>query len=141
MERGNTKHGPTRDQEMAHETERMVRGVPKPAHAEEWRETEPVEDAVPPLRRSDGANPGPDIRDVELRSELARLLTRDLFPVGRDALLTRLENAAAAPDLAERVAALPPGSRFATGHDVMVALGISSPETTGKPRRDQADHR
>jgi hypothetical protein len=85
MERGNTKHGPTRDQEMAH--------------------------------------------DIELRSELARLLTRDLFPVARDALLARLEDAAASADLAERVAALPQGRRFATGHDVMVALGISSPET------------
>jgi hypothetical protein len=129
MERGNTKHGRTRDQEMAHETERMAHGVPKPAHVEEWRETEPVEDAVPPLRRSDGGNPGPDIRDIELRSELARLLTKDLFPVGRDALLVRLEDAAASPDLAERVAALPQGRRFGSGHDVMVALGISSPET------------
>ena len=129
MERGNTKHGPTRDQEMAHETERMVRGVPKPAHVDEWRETEPVEDAVPPLRRGHGGNPGPDIRDIELRSELARLMTKDLFPAGRDALLARLEKAAASPDLAERVAALPAGRRFATGHDVMVALGISSPET------------
>jgi hypothetical protein len=129
MERGNTKHGPTRDRKMAHEIERMVRGVPRPAHTEEWRETEPVEDAVPPLRRGDGGNPRPDIRDIELRSELARLLTRDLFPVGRDTLLARLEEAAASPDLAERVAALPTGSRFATGHDVMVALGISSPET------------
>lgn len=128
MERGNTKHGPTRDREMAREIERMVRGGPKPAHVAEWRETEPVEDAVPPLRRG-GGNPGPDIRDIELRSELARLLTKDLFPVGRDALLVRLEDAAASPDLAERVAALPKGRRFATGHDVMVALGISSPET------------
>jgi uncharacterized protein DUF2795 len=130
MERGNTKHGPTRDQEMAHEVERMMRGVPKPAHGEEWRETEPVEDSVPPLRRGDAAIPRPDIRDIELRSELARLLTRDLFPVGRDALLARLEDAGASPDLAERVAALPPGRRFATRHDVMVALGISSPETS-----------
>jgi hypothetical protein len=129
MERGNTKHGPTRDREMAHETKRMVRGVPKPAHAAEWRETEPVGDSVPPLRRADGATPRPDVRDIELRSELARLLTRDLFPAGRDALLVRLEDAAASPDLAERVAALPKGRRFATRHDVMVALGISSPET------------
>jgi hypothetical protein len=130
MERGNTKHGPVHDQEMAHEIERMLRGVPKPAHAEEWREPEPVEDALPPLRRGDGANLGPDSRDIELRSELARILTRDMFPAGRDTLLARLENSDAPPDLTERVAALPKGRhRFASRHDVLDALGLSSPET------------
>ena len=130
MERGNTKHGPVHDQEMAHETERMVRGVPKPAHAEEWREPEPVEDALPPVRRGDAVSAGPDSRDIELRSELARILTRDLFPVGKDALLARLEDADAPPDLTERVAALPKGRhRFASRHDVLDALGLSSPET------------
>jgi hypothetical protein len=130
MERGNTKHGPAHDQEMAHETEGMVRGVPKPAHAEEWRQAEPVEDALPPLRRGDDASQRPDSRDIELRSELARILTRDLFPVGRDALLARLEDSDAPADLTERVAALPKGRhRFASRHDVLAALGLSSPET------------
>ena len=129
MERGNTKHGPAHDQEMAHETERMVRGVPKPAHAEEWRQTEPVEDALPPLRRADGASQQPDSRDIELRSELARILTKDLFPAGRDALLARLEDSDAPSDLADRVAALPKSRRFATRHDVLDALGLTSPET------------
>jgi Protein of unknown function (DUF2795) len=132
MERGNTKHGPAHDQEMAHETQRMVRGVPKPAHAEEWRQAEPVEDSLPPLRRADGANLRPDSRDIELRSELARILTRDLFPAGRDALLARLEDSDAPADLTERVAALPKSRhRFATRHDVLDALGLSSPETRG----------
>lgn len=133
MERGNSKHGPAHDQGMAYETRRMMRGAPQPAYAEEWRQTEPVGDAVPPLRRADGANPrpeGPAARAIELRSELARVLTRDLFPVGRNALLTRLEDTGASPDLAERVATLPAGQRFASRHDVMVALGISSPETS-----------
>lgn len=130
MERGNTKHGPAHDQEMAHETQQMVRGAPKPAHAEEWREPEPVEDALPPIRRGDGSNPRPEGRDIELRSELARILTRDLFPAGRDALLARLEDSDAPADLTERVAALPKGRhRFATRHDVLDALGLASPET------------
>jgi hypothetical protein len=130
MQRGNTKHGPVHDQEMAHETQRMVRGAPKPAHVEEWREPEPVEDALPPVRRAEGANLGPDSRDIELRSELARILTKDLFPADRDALLARLEDSDAPPDLTERVAALPAGRfRFASGHDVLDALGLSSPET------------
>jgi hypothetical protein len=130
MERGNTKHGPAHDEEMAHETERMVRGVPRPAHAEEWREAEPVEGALPPLRRGDGSRLLADSRDIELRSELARILTRDLFPVGRDALLARLEDSDAPADLTERVAALPKSRhRFASRHDVLDALDLTSPET------------
>ncbi len=82
MERGNTKHGPAHDQEMARETEGMVRGSPQRAHGEEWRETEPVEGAVPPMRRKPGANPRPESRDIELRSELARVMSMDFFPAG-----------------------------------------------------------
>jgi hypothetical protein len=129
MERGNTKHGPVRDQEMAHETEGVVRGAPQRAHAEEWRQPEPVEDAVPPVRRGDGADPQPSGRDYELRSELARVLTKDWFPAGRDAVVARLAESGVPQDLTDRVAALPVGSRFSGVRDVLVALGINSPET------------
>jgi len=127
MERGNTKHGRVHDQEMAHETAGMVRGSAHRAHGAEWRETEPVEGAVPPLRRGDGGAVG---RDIELRSELARVMTRDLFPAGRDAVLAHLTGTDAPPDLADRVAALPKGSRYGSRHDLMAALGINSPETS-----------
>jgi uncharacterized protein DUF2795 len=129
MERGNTKHGPAHDQEMAHETEGMVRGSAQRAHGEEWRETEPVEGAVPPVRRRDGANPRPEGRDIELRSEFARIMTKDHFPADKDAIVARLTDTDAPPDLAQRVAELPAGRRFASPHDVMEALGINSPET------------
>jgi hypothetical protein len=129
MERGNTKHGPVHDQEMAHETEGLVRGGAHGAHAEEWREPEPVDDGVPPVRRGDGANPRPSGRDYELRHELARVLTKDWFPAGRDAVLARLADSDAPPDLTERVSSLPEGSRFDGPRDVLVALGINSPET------------
>ena len=132
MERGNTKHGPVHDQEMAHETEGMVRGSPQRAHGEEWRETEPVDDAIPPVRRGDGANPRPSGRDYELRSELARLLTRDWFPADRDRILTRLTSADAPQDLIDRVAALPGDESYEYPRDVLVALGINSPETKGQ---------
>jgi hypothetical protein len=42
-ERGNTTHGQNLDDQMKHETQGMVRGN-KPAHAEEFRETEPFPD-------------------------------------------------------------------------------------------------
>jgi hypothetical protein len=131
MERGNTKHGPAHDEEMAHETEGMVRGSAQRARGEEWRETEPVDGAVPPLRRGDGANPRPESRDIELRSEFARVMTSDCFPADKDAIAARLADTDAPPDLTERVAALPAGRRFGSPHDVMLALGISSPETGG----------
>ncbi len=125
MERGNTKHGPVQDEEMAHETERMVRGVPRPAHAEEWRDTEPVDDAFPPMRRGDRLSG----MEFERRTELARLMTRDWFPADRDALLARLADRDATGDVTGLVARLPAGRRFDGAHDVLVALGLNSPET------------
>ncbi len=139
MERGNTKHGPVHDQEMAKETQGMVRGSAHRAHGEEWREPEPVDDGIPPVRRGDGANPRPSGRDYELRHELARVLTRGWFPADRDAVLARLADSDAPEDLTERVAALPEGARFAAPRDVLVALGINSPETGGAPGRKASD--
>lgn len=132
MERGNSKHGPLHDEELARETEGMVRGQPQRAHAEEWRETEPVDGALPPIHRAGGADPRPSGRDLELRTEFARLMTRDKFPARREAVLRRLTDADAAPDLIDKVMTLPPGSEYATPHDALVALGINSPETGGR---------
>jgi hypothetical protein len=134
MERGNTKHGPQHDDEMAHETEAMVRGAPQRAHAEEWREVEPLDGADPVAARPDGSRPRPAGRDIELRSELARLLTRDAFPADRDALRGRLADAGAPADLTDRVARLPGGRQFGDVHQVLEALGINSPETRPEQR-------
>ena len=135
MERGNTKHGQVHDQEMAHETQGMVRSAAHRAHGQEWRETEPVDEGISPVRRGDGANPRPSGRDYELRSELARVLTRDCFPADRDAVLGRLADSDAPEDLTERVAALPADARFAAPRDVLLRLGINSPETSGRPEQ------
>jgi hypothetical protein len=129
MERGNTKHGPVHDEEMARETQGMVQGGAHRAHAEEWREPEPVDGAIPPVRRGDGANPLPAGLKYELRTALARVLTRDMFPTDRDGLTARLADTDVPQDVTERVAALPGGTRFAAPRDVLVALGVNSPET------------
>ena len=131
MERGNTKHGPAHDEQMAHETGGMVRGSAQCPHGEEWRETEPVENAVPPPRRAPSGNPRPESREIELRSELTRVLSRDFFPADRDELLGRLADTDTPPDLAERIAMLPADHSYTSRHDVLVALGISSPESRG----------
>lgn len=43
IERGSSKHGPHVDDEMKHEMLGVVKGG-KPAHVEEWRQTEPFPD-------------------------------------------------------------------------------------------------
>jgi hypothetical protein len=133
MERGNTKHGPLQDDKLARETQGMVRGSPQRPHLEEWREVEPMDGADPSATRPDGTGTLPDGRDIALRSELARILTRDAFPVARDELCDRLEAADASQDLTDRVSMLPADGPFTDVHQVLEALGINSPET-----RDEA---
>lgn len=126
MERGNTKHGPVHDEELAHETEGMTRGSAQRGHVEEWREPEPVEDSVPtPSRRP----PGQDEQDIIDRSELARVMTRDVFPATRETLLRKLADSDAPRGVVDRVSTLTPGRRFGSVHEVLEALGITSPET------------
>lgn len=126
MERGNTKHGPAHDDQMAREIRGMTRGSAQWVYADEWREPEPVENSVPPLARRP---PGRDAQDVLDRSELARGMTRDIFPATRETLLRRLAAADAPADLVDRVGRLTPGRRFGGVHEVLEALGIASPET------------
>lgn len=57
------------------------------------------------------------------------MLSRGWFPAGRGAVLARLRDSDAPRDLTERVGALPEDSRFDNPRDVLVALGINSPET------------
>jgi hypothetical protein len=128
MERGNSTHGPARDEEMAHEAESIVRGVPQRAHLAEWRQTEPLDEAEPTTARPEDTMPRPSGRDVELRSELARVMTRDIFPADPGTLSDRLDDAGAPEDLVDRVSGLPEGHRFGSVHEVLKALGISSPE-------------
>ena len=63
-ERGNTTHGQELGDQMKHETQGMVRGN-QPAHAEEFRETEPfpedtdpaeVQAALDPVAKPDSSN-------------------------------------------------------------------------------------
>lgn len=129
MERGNTKHGPLQDDKLARETQGMVRGSPQRPHTEEWREVEPMDGADPSVARAEGTGNGPAVRDIELRNELARILTRDTFPVAREELCDRLDAADASPDLTDRVSMLPADGPFRDVHQVLEALGINSPET------------
>jgi hypothetical protein len=129
MERGSTKHGPLHDEELQHETEAMVRGAPKPDHTEEWREAEPVDD---PRELFEGENALSDEDGVELRSELARLLTRDEFPLDRDGLLAILADKDANPALVTLVGArLPEDGRYHNTRELIETLGLAHVEEPG----------
>ena len=130
MERGNTKHGPVRDEELAHETEGMVRADPQPAHTEEWRQPEPVDD---PRELFDAENAQAE-EAIELRSELARLLTRDEFPLTRSGLLAVLDQKDASPPLVALVSTLPGRPRYHSTHEVLEALGLADVEEGPRPR-------
>jgi hypothetical protein len=126
MERESTKHGPLQDDELKHETEPMVRGEAQRAHVEEWREVEPADDI--PVARRQGPRRDRDAEDIALRSELARVLTRDNFPAERDTLLAKLQDADVPADLTARLARVSSDRPFTSVHEVMVALGINAPE-------------
>ncbi|UZX04355.1 hypothetical protein F8G81_18365 [Arthrobacter sp. CDRTa11] len=55
-ERGETAHGPGLDDKMKQETDGMVKGN-NPAHAEEWRESEPFADDTDPDAVRDALDP------------------------------------------------------------------------------------
>ncbi len=55
-ERGNTTHGQNLDDQMKHEAQGVVHGN-QPAHAEEWRETEPFPDDTDPEEVREALNP------------------------------------------------------------------------------------
>ncbi len=126
MERGSTKHGPLHDEELAHETKAMVRGAPEPDHTAEWRESEPLDD---PRELFEGEAALAEEDDIELRSELARLLSRDEFPVDRDGLLTILDDKGATPALVELVRRrLPDGERYHSTRELLEAVGLAHVE-------------
>ena len=126
MERGNTKHGPLRDEQLAQETEGMVRGGPQTSHTEEWRQPEPVDDPRELFEAEDAAIT--EEQAIELRSELARLLTRDEFPLTRHALLAVLDAKDASAPLVARVTALPGRPHYQSTHELIEALGLAHAE-------------
>lgn len=69
MERGNAKHGPRQDEELAHEAQPIVQGHGS-AHAEGFRESEPLPDDTDDaeVRDAYGSDPAigsPDAADPD----------------------------------------------------------------------------
>jgi hypothetical protein len=129
MERGGTKHGPVRDDQLAKESEGMVRGRGS-THAEEWKDPEPTDREADraigqqPPGREPAAPPGMSPRDVAIRSNLAAVLAGTEFPATRASLLRYLDQVVAAGPIMNAIAALPGDREFANSGEVTDCLGI-----------------
>lgn len=128
MERSSTTHGPRTDDQLAYEAEPLQRGTLQQPHAEERRAPEPAPELPGAGRSEVSGAAGSAADEVALRSEIARILTRDVFPTDRDDLLARLTDASTSVALIERTAQPLPDGRFSTTDEVLVALGVNAPE-------------
>jgi hypothetical protein len=118
MDRGSAKHGPVRDDVMAHEVEGILRAR-RDTRADEWRSPEPPGEDTPALAvRPDsagvlgGAPLGMTATDVEERSELARWLGRAVFPAERNEVIDHLRHQNAPDRVVDEVRAAPEGVQF-----------------------------
>jgi hypothetical protein len=127
MERGSSKHGPELDEQMEREDESILR-TGQPPRTEEWREPEPFDpehlDQELPPDQEPAAPRGMTPADVDLRSDIARWLPPHKLTEGRDALLEFLRHEGAPDDVADAIASLPAGRRFATIGEIVRALGV-----------------
>ncbi|GIF74367.1 DUF2795 domain-containing protein [Asanoa siamensis] len=128
MERGNAKHSPRVDDELAHEVDGIVKGTAG-GRAEEFREAEPSGDdqpeasMVPEGDDGTGAPQGMTAQEVEQRSRFGRYINRTALPGDRDRLRKDAESNEAPDDVLAQIDRLPTGVRFQTVSEAWAALG------------------
>jgi uncharacterized protein DUF2795 len=128
MQRGSDKHGPRLDDEMAHETEGLVRSGHS-THAEEWHDPEPSGEDQPDVDRiPDGTPhpatpPGMTADDVERRSELAQYIGKEAYPAVRAQLIDLVMERQAPDRIIDLVKNLPSDRQFENVNAVWAALG------------------
>jgi hypothetical protein len=132
MERGNTKHGPRLDEEMAHEVQGHLQGRGAGGRAQEWRQPEPSGEDQPGVgwipggarsTRAGGAPGELTADEVEARSELGRYLNLAALPGDREALRRSAEENQAPDAILDQLDQLPSGETFQTVNEVWAALG------------------
>ncbi len=125
---GNDKHSARQDDALASDVEGMVRSG-RSTHAQEWKDPEPSGEDQPDVDRAPdrdlmgGVPEGMTHGDVQGRSELARLLTRNAFPGDRAQLIAAAAEAQAPAQVVEHLEQLPEGQTFANVEEVWIALG------------------
>lgn len=123
--------GPREDEELAHETQGLVKGGHS-TRAEEWRDPEPLDQNTETGQRGmitgdeGGTPPGMDRFDVEMRSEIARFLDSNALPGDRESVLRSAEEHYAPDPVLDRLRALPEGQHFENVQDVVQALGLGT---------------
>jgi hypothetical protein len=125
MDRESSKHGPHLDDEMAHETEDVVRSGHS-ARTDEWRQPEPVDEMHQRRTVANGPPAAPAPEDIEARSLLAQALGAGTFPADTATLQQRAAEVDLPAELADAIAALPPGQRYANVGDLARALGLAT---------------
>lgn len=124
------KHGPVEDEAIKRQDRHDLELEGEERPDREWLgEGEAALDWAAAGRFAD-VPPGEYWADIELRSELARLLISTDFPVAGTALAQKLAERQASRDLTDRAAALP-ATTFASLHDVVAALGLSIEHRVG----------
>jgi len=125
MDRESSKHGPRLDEEMAHETQDVVRSGHS-THTEEWRQPEPIDEVRQQHPTAGGPPGGPDSDDIEARSHLAQVLGRAAFPADSQAVQRRAADADLPDELTEAIARLPAGQHYANVGELARALGLDT---------------
>ena len=129
MERGNTKHGPVLDGEMANEVRGVVQGGGG-GRVEEFHDPEPAGEDQPDFgpARDGGAPPGMTYDEVEQRSRLGRYIPRSSLPGDREELVLGAHTLNAPDDVIQQLASLPAGERYQTVNEIWAALGHHNEE-------------
>jgi hypothetical protein len=117
-------HGPAEDDAIKRQDRSELR-----EYAGEWPGPESPDDDDPDATWAEtgrfAGTPGTEDWDaVELRSDLARHLSRTAFPASRASLLETLAAGQAEQRLLDRVSALPARARFASLAELLPALGL-----------------
>src|SRR4051812_19541578 len=127
MERGD-KHGFRVDDQMAHETEGLVRSGHS-THAEEWNDPEPSGEDQPDADRAPngtltgGTPPGMTPEDVEGRAELASYIGKAPYPLVRAQIIDLVMERHAPQRVIDLVKNLPSDRQFVNANDVWAAAG------------------
>ena len=135
-EQASGTHGPLRDDAIKSQDEAEARQYagewPEP---EEEPEDETEREAIwAPAARLAESPAAENWEAVELRSDLARHLDRTVWPVSRDRLLEILTERNAGDGLLELAASLPQRQRYASLHELLLALDLEPEERGGQGR-------
>src|SRR3954469_20431107 len=128
MERGSDKVSARLDEQMAHETEGLVRAGHS-THAEEWKDPEPSGEDQPdsdlaPDGTMHGATPsGTTPDDIEGRAELAGYLGKDSYPMVREQVINLAIDRRAPERVVDLVRGLPSGREFHNVNEIWAAVG------------------